>query len=374
MSQRPRRIAFVLDTLEVGGIQRQLLEVCRALVGSGWQVRILCLRSDGAAMEPQFRAAGCRVKLLGKQQRFDWAAIMRLREALRTPRPHVVHAMTPQSAIWCSIVLPFRRRPAFVGAFLNTFAFDKELPRWAERLIVRPRLDAVLVNSRAARRLYKKRISDGVPIACIHNGVAECPPVDRVALRGSLGFAASVPLIVAVGRLVPVKGLEFLIRAFARIAPQHPEARVCLIGDGPLRKSLGWLATRLGVVDRVHFLGEREEPMALLPAFDILVLPSLSEGLPNALLEGMSAGLACVASRVGGIPEIGDKSGVALVEPGDIASLAEAIGRFVENQGERLAAGEASRRCAAGQFPMQKMIDRTLSMYEKVLRKNGARR
>jgi len=238
----------------------------------------------------------------------------------------------------------------------------RDVALWAEKLLVAPRLDAMLVNSRAAGTIYRRRVSRRVPVACIHNGVGTHGVGTRDEMRREIGLGGGDVAIGAVGRLVPVKGLAFLVEAFAEIAPSHPSLSLHLIGDGPLRGELETLAAGRGVGGRVRFHGEQDEPRRFLPAFDIFVLPSLSEGLPNALLEAMACGLPCVASKVGGIPEIGPDAGVEYVAPGDARALARAIDALVRDAGRRARDGAAAARTARTRFPLERMLLKTVNL------------
>jgi glycosyltransferase involved in cell wall biosynthesis len=329
---------------------------------------VVSLRSDDPAMRPAFEAAGASVVLLGKRRGIDLRAWWRLRRVLAGLRPALVHAMTPQSAFWTALALSPWRRPPFLGAFLNTFAFDRWMPRLAEMMVVAPRLDGMLVNSRAAGRLYRERVSRRVPVYCIHNGVAAGPVEGRAAARAALGLSPTAPVVMTVGRLVPVKGQRHLVEAVAALVPFHPGLRLVLVGNGPLRHELEGLATRLGIAENLLFAGEHREPMTLLPAADVFALPSLSEGLPNALLEAMACGVACVATRVGGIPELSPGGrAIELVPPGDARGLASAIGRLLDNSELRRRRGAVVRRVALRRFSLRLMQDHTLALYRRYI-------
>jgi glycosyltransferase involved in cell wall biosynthesis len=116
------------------------------------------------------------------------------------------------------------------------------------------------------------------------------------------------------------------------------------------------------------FAGEHREPMTLLPAADVFALPSLSEGLPNALLEAMACGVACVATRVGGIPELSPGGrAIELVPPGDARGLASAIGRLLDNPELRRRRGAVVRRVALRRFSLRLMQDHTLALYRRYI-------
>ena len=150
---------------------------------------------------------------------------------------------------------------------------------------------------------------------------------DRPAVRAALGIAPDAPVIGTVGRLAEVKQQGVLIRAFARIIPAFPTARLVLVGDGPLRAELEGLARSLGLGGAVLFAGYQPNPERYLAAMDVFVLPSRAEAMPLVIPEAWAAGRPVVASRVGGIPELIEdgKTGL-LVEPGDVDGLAARLG------------------------------------------------
>jgi glycosyltransferase involved in cell wall biosynthesis len=188
--------------------------------------------------------------------------------------------------------------------------------------------------------LAKEVVELGVPPTRVHElqqGVDSdrFSPGDPQGARRELGVEPGVPLLLFVGHLVPVKGLEVLLEAASRLAARGTDFRLWLVGDGPQRRSLEKRATTLGLASRLRFLGAR--PHEQLPDFfraaDLTVLSSYSEGIPNVLRESLACGTPFVATRVGGIADIATPE-CRLVLPGDPLALAEAI---ADRLGQRLA-------------------------------------
>jgi glycosyltransferase involved in cell wall biosynthesis len=165
-------------------------------------------------------------------------------------------------------------------------------------------------------------VYDGVDSERFHPG-----PRDKARDRLAPELEMRGRVVLYIGNLLPVKGLDVLIRAFARLAGQGVDFTGLLIGQGPLGSRLEDQIARLGLRGRVRLLGPR--PHDQLPdwyrAADLFALPSRSEGVPVVLLEAIACGTPFVASRVGGIPEIAHLGASRLVPPGDTGSLAEAI-------------------------------------------------
>ena len=182
----------------------------------------------------------------------------------------------------------------------------------------------VAVNDEIARRLRElTAVSD---VRSISPGVStiEYIPADKAQARQRLGLCTTQPLIGTVGRLNSIKGHAYLIEALTLV---DQKVELAIIGDGPEKQSLQSLSHRLGLTQRVHFFGHRDELSQIYPAFDVLCLPSLAEGLPRSMLEAQACGISVVASDVGSISAaIAPHSGY-VVPPGDVRALAEALTR-----------------------------------------------
>jgi glycosyltransferase involved in cell wall biosynthesis len=208
----------------------------------------------------------------------------------------------------------------------------------------------------------------------IHNGIVVPSALpDREAARArwlaELGVPGDARLVGAAGRLSAQKGFDRLLRAAPAILRAAPTARFVFVGDGELRTELERQAAELGVQGNVHWLGFRKDVPALLPAFDVLAMPSVFEGLPLVLLEAFAAGLPAVAHAVDGIPEVID-DGVNgfLTRPDDTAELAERIARVLVDRelAERLS--RAARAKAVTEFTVERMARETAAVYGAVAR------
>lgn len=191
------------------------------------------------------------------------------------------------------------------------------------------RADSVVCVSHHLKSAVEELGAPGERVHVVDNGVdpALFSPGSRTGARRRLGLNPHAPMLLWVGRMVPVKGLDVLLDAFAASRPQVTSATLCLAGDGPLRNDLAAKAEALGIGARVRFVGSvpHRELADWFRAATATVLPSWSEGSPNVLLESMACGTPFIASAVGGVPEIADPALDRLVPPGDIAALASAI-------------------------------------------------
>jgi glycosyltransferase involved in cell wall biosynthesis/protein-tyrosine-phosphatase len=273
--------------------------------------------------------------------------------------PHVVrtvHGLTEPMRGWAR------------ARFALSEAVDKAtLWMCADRIVAVSRATSAVL----ARTGYKPRA-----LTTIHNGIdlqrvrAACP---TGTVRRGLGVDDRALFVGTAGRLVPVKGHEYLIRAAAYIAEVRPDVRVLLAGSGPRDGELRALARTLGVEERCVFVDpardDRFHIYDLLAALDVFALPSLSEGIPMALLEAMALGKPAVASAVGGIPEI-VTNGVdgLLVEPRSPRAIADACLELVRRPAWAAGIGDAARATIAGRFSRERQGQALVRLYQEVVR------
>jgi glycosyltransferase involved in cell wall biosynthesis len=282
----------------------------------------------------ELREAGIRVDVVDETRLGTPAMLRRVKEIFRETRPDVVHAHA--------------YKEHFLGAFavrscgacvIRTFhGMPEPRPFWAwvrgwichqvQRFVTRRMTDTVVVVSKDMERQLQGR-TGRAKLAQIYNGIEldRLPKqFDRPGLLRELGLAEDVRLVGAVGRLVPVKGLNYLLNAAAIVALEHPEMHFLIVGDGPSRGKLERQARELGIEDHVHFLGHRDDATNIIGCLDVLAMPSLHEGIPMTLLEARAMGVGVVASGVGGIKEVlVDDHGACEVRPDQVERLATVL-------------------------------------------------
>ncbi|MBI2132360.1 MAG: glycosyltransferase family 4 protein, partial [Candidatus Tectomicrobia bacterium] len=222
---------------------------------------------------------------------------------------------------------------------------------WAERLMARWTDAIVTLTDREAEEHLALGVGRPSQFVTIFSGIPLPGPKARAGTgpsrRRALGLPAEGALVGSVGRLDPIKGHGLLIQAFALLGDRHPGARLILIGEGEKREEYQALARELGVAEGVRFMGWRDDVGDLLEELDLFVFPSRNEGMGRAAVEAMAAGLAVVAARTGGLPEVVREGETGLlVPPGDAAALSAAIDRLLARPEERRAMGEAGRGLA----------------------------
>src|SRR5256884_1854351 len=175
-------------------------------------------------------------------------------------------------------------------------------------MIRRPPRSTLFPYTTLFRSHVRLHIAGMEKFVTIHSGIDlahfRSVQVDPAVKRKELGLPPDGAIVGTVGRLVPIKGLEWLLKAAPQVLAQFPQACFVIIGDGPLLGELRQLTSKLGIALRVVFLGAREDVPECLAALDLFVLPSLNEGMGRVLLEAMAGGCPVVATPVGGIPDI----------------------------------------------------------------------
>lgn len=206
-----------------------------------------------------------------------------------------------------------------------------------------------------------RAIPNGVDVARFH------PRADAVAPPAG-GWPDGGPHVLAVGRLVPAKGLDLLLAAWCGLAAAHPRSRLVLAGDGPLRNELEAMARRLGVGASVVFLGVRTDVPDLLRRADVYVSASRTEGMSNALLEALASGCAAAATRVGAAEDlIADRENGLLVAPESESDLRRALGELLGDADLRGRLGGSARRRVEESYSIGAVVDRYLEAYRELI-------
>jgi glycosyltransferase involved in cell wall biosynthesis len=382
---KPLRVALLIGSLAHGGAERQLVTLACGLRRRGHAVQVLTLR-PGNDYATELEAAGVRVSCLEVPLLRPWwtargklgalAALTRTLRTLHTVRPDILHCWLFEAEAWGLLAKLFAAPGRLVTIRGN---MGNDLTRSPWRRLVRACTNllaaAVISNSSLLARhaLRTELLLRRSRVYVIRNGldaeaIERIPPADRSALPA--GIPADAPLVACVANLFAYKGHEDLIRAWATVHRAMPSAHLLLIGrDEGRGDALGALAHDVGVGRVVHVLGGRADAVALVKLARVFVLPSHEEGLPNAVIEAMLAGVPVVATRVGGMPEAvrHDRTGL-LVEAGDVAALGGALVRLLD---DAELAGRLARRArisASRRFSAERLIAGHLEVYRSTWR------
>lgn len=378
------RVLFVALSLDVGGAERHLSSVLPELARRGWPVSIYCTNRLGVFAEP-VRAAGVEVigppieRVPGPQSTWRrlWAtgrAGSRLVGVVRSVRPQIAHFFLPEPYVIGAPAALALRVPVCVMSRRGLNHYQRKWPgvRAIERRLHR-RMSGVLANSqRVAADLLAEGCQPG-QVGVIYNGVALDGldvPIDRDALRQSLGIAPGSLVMIVVANLIDYKGHADLLAALAGVRDRlpHPWSLLCIGRDEGARAGLERMVEAKGLGANVRFLGVRSDVARLLSVSDISVLPSHEEGFSNAIIEAMAAGIPLVVTDVGGNAEaVGDGEHGFVVPPRDPAELGDAILRLAGKPGLRCTFGQAAEERARRRFTLAACVDRYETVYRGLL-------
>jgi len=368
------RVAYVIDKLHLAGAQIHLLQLLRGLDRRAFEPRVFCLIRGGPVAE-RIRALGIEVDVLGMGSIYGPRALRALPRLVRALRgTAIAHTYLVSANVYGTLAARLAGVPAVVTSRRDTGFSRNWRLRLVEEWLVNPRVDRVTAVSPAiAREVRAERGLSADKVVTIPNGVDPAafdpalPP--REAARSRLGLAGDESALGVIAHLSPVKGHADLLAAMARIVAAVPRARLFVVGDGILRPELEARSRSLGLGDRVIFTGAREDVATILAALDVVVVPSHTEGLSNALLEAMAMARPVVATAVGGNPDAVE-AGVTglLVPPNDPEALAAAVLRLLDHPDEARRLGEAARRRVLADFSLDRMVAGYEALYRSLLR------
>lgn len=367
----PRRLLVVIDGMEVGGSQRQIMHLLAGLDRSQWQPELAYFRRHSFLSEA-IRDSGIPVHYVPKRWRVDLGFLWSLARLIKGRDYALVHAYSLTAELWSAIaILLSRPRTPLIASERSSFREDAPAWHWPLKRFVVARSAEVIANSRAgAASIVQHARHPAELVSVIANGVdvpAPLIPSDRSTIRRSIGVPEDGVLGLFVGRLVEVKNVPCLIRALARV-PADQRPWIAIVGDGPCRDAIEQLAARSGVTVNIKLLGERNDATRLMQAADFLVLPSFHEGMSNVVLEAMAAGCPVVASAVGGTPELVDNESTGLLFPSDDeVALASMLCRLTTNEALRIQLADSASDRIARHHTRDALATATSSVYERVL-------
>ncbi len=355
----------MLTSFDVGGTERQTVELARRLDGSRFEVHVACFHQRGALRGALPDSIDVEVfPVHGFRNPASMRQWFRFAQWCRQAEVKLVHTCDLYANLFGLTAAAYAGVPTRIGSRRDVNSGDKtRLQRAGQRVAFRT-AHAIVANSTACAEHLR---GEGVPdtrVRLIRNGVdttAFAAPRPRRPLRR----------LVTVANLRPEKGHDVLMDAAPLILARYPDAEFHIAGSGNRAEAVAARAAARGVSGSVHFLGECADVARLLADSDIFVLPSHSEGLPNAVMEAMSAALPVVATRVGGIPEL-ITSGVtgSLVPARDPEALASAVLHLMDHPELAAALGESARRLAQSEYGFSRMVASTEELYLKEIERH----
>ena len=368
------RVLQLIPTLDRSGAEKQMVLLAKGLPRDRFRVEVAALTRLGP-LKGELDEAGIPVTLIGKRLKADPMALRRLIRFLKDGRFDVVQTWIYAADTYGRVAARLARVPVVVTCEMavdlwksrSDLAVDRFLSRWTDR---------VVGNSNAVVAFYRAAGIPAEKLAMIPSGIAdeEPPDVDPAEVRVGLGLPEGVPLVLFAGRLAEQKGVDTLLSALDLLQHVRPDVCTLIVGAGPLRGRLEETARAFRLFEgrKVSFLGHRDDVPRLLAASDVLVLPSLYEGLPNVVLEAMRSRKPVVATAAPGTTEVVEDGRTGLLVPlRDPPALTQAIRRVIEDADLARTLGEAGRARVEAEFGVDRMVERFAGLYEQLAKEKG---
>lgn len=391
----------VVAEAETGGSGRdpavsRVISVCQIASGDLWagaevqiaaMIRYLARKNDirlsaillnHGRLAEEIERLGVETIVIPESQTGFFGVLRRAEDFLRTRKPHILHSHRYKENLLAALLArrfriaalvrtqhglqePLRGLKGSKHALIQTF--DRMTARWSAARIIGVSSDVTLQLRQRLGREKIVTILNGVDVENAQSSLS------AVEARQGLGIPEDSFVFGTAGRLEPIKRLDIFLKAAKQISVQHPGAQFILAGDGRERSNLTELTRTLGIEDRVHFLGHRDDIFDVLRALDVLVICSDHEGLPMILLEAMCMRLPVVARRVGGIPEvIEDRITGVLVESDSPSDLATACLATVEDGTCRQRLVEAARNLVIRDFSAERAGAQVADLYRSLVK------
>jgi glycosyltransferase involved in cell wall biosynthesis len=385
------KVMHIITRLDKGGSAENTLLTCRGLTERCELVLVYGLSLESHMTECEEEAVESGIKEAEKKgvrviaipslvRRIspgqDLRAFFSVWRLMIRERPDIVHTHTSKAGILGRCAAKLAGVPTIVHTPHGHVFYGHFGPLASRFFLVIERLmafvtDRMVALTEAERNDYVAfSVSNPDKIVTIHSGVeierymkAEVNIEDK---KRSLGLDPKELVVGSIGWLLPVKGPMYLLRALARVWQSHPETRLLFVGKGDMEEELRAEASRMGISDKVTFLGWRNDIPEIMHTLDILVLPSLNEGMGRVLVEAMAAGKPVVASRVGGILDLVKHGHNGfLVTPGDVVGLSLAIGELARDERLRNEMGRRGSTMAQN-YSVEKMLREIDSLYSSL--------
>ncbi len=372
------KVLHIIGGGEFGGAEQHLLSLLRYIDKQECELQVACLFAEPLA--PMIVHEGFPVHVLPMKNKLDLKPVSKLAALIRAEGFNIIHT----HGVRANMIGRLAARKAGTGRVVTTvhsvlaFDYNRWIDRWVNRVCEAATKNMTEHFITVSDMLARQMINEGVPagkVTAIHNGL-EIEKYDSSLsgeeTRRELGIGKEKLVLGIVARLHPVKGHVFLLEALADVATRVPELVLLIVGSGPERASLEFMVSRLGLSDNVIFTGFRKDIPQVIAAVDILVLPSLSEGLSLTIMEGMAMEKPVIATSVGGTPEI-ITSGFdgMLAPPADTYALARCIEELVKNPGDAARLGRQARKTIENRFTAGLMAAKTTRLYRDLVKEGN---
>ena len=360
-AKAPIPLLEILGNAIVGGMESYVLSLVRGL--SPERFKIICLCPFESRLTDDLRKAGAEVYIAPICEDVHWETLQLAMTIVRMHGVRLLHAHLPNAHLLASLLSSITGVPAVATIHGRSIPMrELEISQLGFT-----HLTVVCQNA------YMHAIGVGLPEERVHlirNGV-DCVRFANAKtshyLHNIFGIPATHRLIGFVGRMSPEKAPDVFVRMASLLDGLLPETHFVMVGEGPLLSELRALVNDLRLSDRIHFAGLQSDMPMVYHSLELLVSASTTEGMPFALMEGMAAGLATVATPVGGVPEIVEVGTTGLlVEPGEPRRLAQAVAELMRDPARRTAMGAAARVRVLERFSLEDSVHQMDSLLHRL--------
>ena len=294
-------------SLEIGGLERLVVDLAREGQRQGQRVTVACVESRGR-LASEVEALAIPVLCADKPAGVRPRTVLTLGALMGEALPDVIHSHQITALLYGGLAARALGIPVVHTEHGKHYA-GSGTSRWVGRAAGWQAARFLCVSQEIADGVRALKVAPASRIGVVANGVdlakfAQATTAGSDALRATLGIPRGASVVGTVGRLAEIKRQDLLLRGFARLRERRPDSHLLLVGDGPAADELRRLAAGLGLGGCVHFAGYQSHPESYLALMDVFALTSRSEGMPVAVLEAWAARVPVIASRVGGLPEM----------------------------------------------------------------------
>lgn len=372
MSQK--RVLFLVNTLTSGGTERNVSMFCRNIDRTKFLPEVWILRGGGE-LEQEVKASGIVVKNLDRQSARSPIFACKTARQIAKADFDVVHAFLPAIGVYAALArMIFRMsRPLVYSMGASGIEVPNHFEEWLFKKFFSRRFDRSIVNSKSVAQYAEGMGFSPSSMTLIPNGHdfnRFTTPLDRNAIRASLGVESSQKLICCVGRFIDSKRLCDLVDAMKALVPNHSNLRAILIGDGPTKNEITEQIKKLNLEQHISLLGHRRDVPDLMRASDMFVFPSETEGLPNSIIEAGLAKLPIVTCVAPGIVDVVENEKTALMVPTrDPNALAAAMKRLLDDATLSKNLAENAHRHMLETYSIPQCLEKLYAVYDEVLSK-----
>ena len=370
------KIMYLTTTSQLSGAEKMIYEIAKRINKDKYEVLVCTIKDDSDnQLLSKLREERINTACLELDRKWKVWKIIKLCRMIKDFKPDILQTFLFFDNILARVFGKLMGVPVIISGQRNVDTHRSQIRNFVEKRTL-PLVDCIIINSKAGKKiLIDREKNPEKKIEVIYNGInikdfnrVQKPELSDLT-EGNV-FSSNKFIIGFIGRLAQQKGLDYLLKAAVELKEKLPNIIFIIIGEGKRKNNLEQLAEELGIRDIMYFTGHKDRGWQYTKLFDLLVLPSLWEGMPNVILEAMAQGVPVLATKVGGIPElIEDGKDGFLIESKNSKTLADKIS-YVFNLPEekRIEIGENARKKIKENFSIEKMVQEHERLYKDLLK------